>query len=145
MPIYAVFDKCPTPANGHMVAGHVRKGAKNFDADKSYFTDKDGAEIDMMTTLNLLSKAKDIATNTSAKQRTEGKCVSIPPKTICSISADAGKLGFAVTWGERVGSDSYGAECTWICLFVTTTLKEGRNQWVSAFPATETYVAGKRI
>lgn len=144
MPIYAVFDKCPTPASGHMVAGHVKKGAKNFNDEKSYFTDKDGTEIDVMGTLMLLSKAKDVATHTSAKLKTEGKCVNVPPNTVCSISADSGKLGFAVTWGERVGSDG-GAECTWICLFVTTTLTQGRHQWVSAFPATETYVTGKRI
>lgn len=144
MPIYAVFDKCPTPASGHLVAGHVKKGAKDFNENKSYFTDKSGVEIDAMATLLLLSKAKDVATNTSAMQRSEGKCVNVPPKTVCTITADQGKLGFAVTWGERVGTDG-GSECQWICLFVTTTLTGGRHQWVSAFPATETYVTGKRL
>lgn len=144
MPIYAVFDKCPTPASGHLITGHVKKGAKDFNADKSYFTDKDGVEIDSMAALFLLSNAKDVATNTSAKQRNESKIVSVPPKTVCTISADAGKLGFAVTWGERVGTDG-GVECQWICFFVTTKLTNGRHQWVSAFPATDTYVAGKRI
>jgi hypothetical protein len=144
MAIYGVFDKCPTPASSHIISGHVKKGAKDFNADKSYFTDKDGVEIDGMAALFLLSKAKDVATTTSGKLRNESRIVNVPPKTVCAISADAGKLGFAVTWGERVGTDS-GSECQWICLFVTTTLTSGRHQWVSAFPATETYVEGKKI
>jgi hypothetical protein len=144
MSIYQVFDKCPTPANGHMVAAHVKKGAKAFDATKSFFTDKNGAEIDTNAALLLLSKAKDVATNLSALKRDESKSVTASPKEVCRISADDGKLGFAVTWGDQVGTDSHAASCKWICLFVTKTLQGGRHQWVSAYPATDTYVTGKK-
>ena len=129
-----------------MVAGHVRKGAKNFDAAKSYFTDKSGVEIDTMATLTMLSNARDMVNNITAKKSGENRLVSFPPKTVCAISANAaGNLGFAVTWGERVGTDSGGSECTWVCLFVTSSLTAGRHQWVSAFPATGTYVEGKKL
>jgi hypothetical protein len=145
MSIYQVFDKCPTPANGHMIAAHVKKNATNFDANKSFFTDTTGAEIDTIAALQLLAKAKDTAANLSATKRDQHKSIVALPKEVCRITADDKYLGFAVTWGDQVGTDRYGAACKWVCLFVTKKMESGRHQWVSAYPATDTYVAGKRF
>jgi hypothetical protein len=141
--IYDVFDKSPTPAGAHLIAGHVRKDNKDFDASKSYFTNKDGVGIDLMTALFLLVKAKETGTNLTQFKKDESKKVSLPPKEVTRITADDGKLGFAVTWGDQVGIDSNGAVCKWVCLFVTKNLTAGRHQWVTAYPATGDYVAGK--
>ena len=143
MSIYQVLDKCPIPVGAHLVGGHVKKGNKDFDAGKSYFTDKAGAEADFNASVNLLIKAKEVGTSLTQFKKDENKKVSMPPKQITRITADEGKLGFAVTWGDQVGTDSDASTCAWVCLFVTSKLTAGRHQWVTAFPATETYVSGK--
>jgi hypothetical protein len=142
--IYAVLDKCPVPVGSHLVSSHVKKDNAKFDSQKSYFTDASGNAIAFEAAINLLIKAKDTGVNLSSTKKDQAKIVAVPPKTVCSISADPGKVGFAVTWGDQVGSDSTAASCKWICLFVTSTLTGGRHQWVTAFPATDTYVTSKR-
>jgi hypothetical protein len=146
-PIYAVIDKCPVPVGQHLVQGHVKKGNANFDATKSYFTDKNGTEIDFNAAINLLIAAKDHVNGLAspAAKRDQTKSITTGTKTVHAITADAGKVGFAVTWGDKVGKSRNGDDCTWICLFVTATLASGRHQWVTAYPATATYVTGKKI
>jgi hypothetical protein len=143
--IYHVFDKSPIPVGSHLISGHVKKNNAKFDATKSYFTNKEGTEIDCDTAINLLIKAKQVASNLTKFKKDEEKKVSIPdpPQAITRIQADEGKLGFAVTWGDQVGVDRNAAVCKWVCLFVTKTLGSGLHQWVTAYPATESYVTQK--
>lgn len=145
MSIYNVIDKCPIPVGAHLVKGHVKEGNIAYVATKSYFTDENGTAIAWMPAVNLLSKAKDTVTSLASKNRDQAKTLTNGTATVYAIKADEGKLGFAVTWGKRVGTDSGGTECKWVCMFVTKTLTSSRHQWVTAYPALETYVTGKKL
>lgn len=142
--IKSVFENSPVPASAHLVSGHVKKGNTAFDAKKSYFTDSAGSEIASLDAIKLLIKAKDTATALGALKGQENKGITSGVKSIHAITADTGKLGYAVNWGDQVGIDN-AAACKWICLFVTSTLTSARHQWVTAFPATDTYVNGKKM
>jgi len=143
--IYAVIDKCPVPVGQHLVQGHVKKGNAKFDVSKSYFTDKSGTEIDFTAAVNLLISAKDVVTNLATAKRDQTKSITNGTKTVHAITADTGKIGFAVTWGDKVGTDRNASDCKWVCLFVSSKLEGGRHQWVTAYPATDTYVSSKKI
>lgn len=142
--IYAVFDKTPVPMGAHLVSGHVKVGNKAFDGAKSFFTDSSGTALGTDDAVKLLVKAKSVIATLTLLKKDAEKTVTGPAGTVQRISADAGKLGYAVTWSEQVGSDKLESVCKWICLFVTSTQAGGRHQWVTAYPATESYVEGKK-
>lgn len=142
--IYSVIDKCPVPVGAHLVKNHVRKGNASFDSTKSYFTDKEGNELAWEAAVQVLIKAKETIEGLATTKRDLIKSITNGTKTVYAITADTGKIGFAVTWGDKVGRDQ-SSDCKWVCLFVTSTLTASRHQWVTAFPATETYVNSKKL
>ena len=145
MSIYTIIDKCPVPVGAHLVQGHVKEGNAKFDGSKSYFTNEEGGAVAWEPAVNLLIKAKEAVGKISGAKKDQAKTITNVSGTVHAITADPGKYGFAVTWGKRVGTDGTGNECKWVCLFVTTQLQGGRHQWVTAYPATETYVTRHKV
>ena len=142
--IYSVLDKCPVPFGAHLVSGHVKKDNAAFDAKKSFFSDTTGTEIGADDAIKLLVKAKDAGYGLAFLKKDEAKAITNVAKKIQAISANQGKIGYAVTWGEQVGLDGENV-CKWICLVVTSTLTGARHQWVTAHPATDDYVTRKKL
>lgn len=147
MPTFAaILDKTPVPASSHIIMGHM-KGPK-LKSGKSWFTSNAGADLELNDCLLLLMKARDQATMIASKSRNAEKAVGLDTDTLKlrRVAVDDGKLGMAVSWGVQTGLDGDGVSpCTWIVLVVTKNLTGGRHQWVTAFPAVDSYVQANLV
>jgi hypothetical protein len=144
--IYDMFEHSPTPAGRHLIAGHVL-GQAECGVDKGYFTDAQGAALDLTNALQLLAKAKSVVTGLPKSKTQDAKYVLNGTTQIRKMkSSDSTKSAFAVTWGIKTGfSRADGADCEWIVLVLTNKKSGNQYQWVTAYPASSSYVTNHRL
>lgn len=143
--VKTLLDKAITSTftNSHAVRGHVRDAHPPTPASKSYFVNTAGEPINATNALILCSNAKSEAMKALSRDKTIHESVQVE-----RINADSGKIGVAITWGEKVGI-SRRSNCEWLVIIFLEQLASrtgGRySKIATTYPATATYVNGKKF